>query len=228
MAGIGSHHSLASLDTMGITAAVYPSEQQLWTTGPDINDPGDQGVSQNDPETLIQPPVPNSQAAVSQQEDFLEEVMNGQVSNGAYGEEWVNLQITEPAGYGAYNDQPFYSGHSQIVQANPASEQGWGVGPARRWAHFPFAELSNYARNPRIHLRNGALPWVTASSALYYRTQLAWEAQWDPYKQRNPVGPVVPVASTVPFVQTVPTYGGGFVNYPGLDTPVSDPAMGVY
>ncbi len=115
------------------------------------------------------------------------------------------------------------------MQSNPGAEQGWGVGPARRWAHYPFSELGNPARNASNHLRMGQLPWAfSEQNMLYYRTQLIWEQQWAPYKQRNPVNPVVPVAPTVPFVQTVPTYGGGYVQYPGLDVPLIDNGSGVY
>jgi len=234
-----SQHSLQSLTADGTIAAVYPSEATLWEYGPYINDPGDQGVQHpvdhhgglglygGDEFPVL--PTPNSEREAQATEDWLHGVINGQTPNGAYGEEWVNLAIGGPAGYGNFNEQPFFTGHSQIVVSNPAAEQGWGVGPARRWAHYPFSELQNPARNARNHLRMGQFPWVTASSALYYRTQLLWEQQWAPYKQRNPVNPVQPVAPTVPYVQTVPTFGGGPVQYAGIDFPTfDDAASGVY
>lgn len=239
-ANIG-RHSLASLDATGQLAAVYPSEDQLWLYGPSINEPGSQGVQYDagtDREggmgadgTAEFPhiPAPRSMAEAEQTEEWLHEVINGETPNGAYGEEWVNLTIAGNAGFGDWNQQPFFSGHSQIVQANPAAEQGWGVGPARRWAHYPYSVLDNPARNASNHLRMGQLPWsYPEQNYLYYRTQLIWEQQWDAYKQRVPVNPVVPVAPSVPFSQVVPTYGGGYVNYPGLDVPLSDHGSGIY
>ena len=160
-------------------------------------------------------------------EDFINEVMNGETSNGAYGELWVNNQVYGPQGYGPYNDPSnFQTGHSQNVVSNPASEQGWGVGPARRWAHYPLVDSPNPYRNEGQHLRNGQLPWVTADSSYYERTQLAWEQQWAPFKRRSPVAPVVQVPASVPFVQTVPAYGGGPVQYSGIDVPIDE--HGIY
>src|SRR5581483_1385382 len=197
----------------------YPSEDVLWAAGPPINAPGDQGVAY----AVSPPPAMNPQA----EEDWLHEVINGETPNGAYGEDWVNPQQYGPTGFGPWNDQSiFQTGHSQIVVSNPASEQGWGVGPARRWAHYPQEDSPNPYRNEGQHLRNGQLPWVSADSSLYERTQLAWEAQWQEYKYRSPVAPVVPLPPSVPFAQTVPTYSGGPVAYPGIDVPIGD--EGVY
>lgn len=231
-----NQHSLQSLDATGQLAAVYPSEDQLWLYGPTIANPGGDAVVDHNggmgADGMDEFPVVSAgptMAEAEATEEWLHEVINGQTSNGAYGEEWVNLAIGGPAGYGNFNEQPFYTGHSQIVQSNPAAEQGWGVGPARRWAHYPFSELQNPARNARNHLRMGSLPWAySEQNMLYYRTQLIWEQQWDAYKQRVPVNPVVPVATTVPFTEIVPTYGGGDVQYPGLDVPLTDGGSGVY
>lgn len=232
-------HRLASLTADGTIAAVYPSEETLWQYGPAITDPGDQGVQgpvdnagglgiyagQQFPAI----PEPTTLAEAEGTEEWLHEVTNGQTSNGAYGEQWVNLAIGGPAGYGNFNEQPWYTGHSQIVQSNPGAEQGWGVGPARRWAHYPFSELQNPVRNAGSHLRMGQLPWsYPEQNMLYYRTQLIWEQQWAPYKKRGVVNPVVPVPTTVPWGQNVPTYGGGYVQYQGLDVPTLDGGAGIY
>lgn len=230
--GQTNQHRLAALDELGQIAAIYPNEQSLWQLGPPITDPGDQqgnGAAVADAHYGPLPPSPTPKGA-QQEEDWLQEVMNGETSNGAYGEEWVNLAIGGPAGFGNWNEQPWMTGHSQIVQSNPGAEQGWGVGPARRWAHYPFSELQNPTRNLNVaHCRNGMQPETeTPETSLYYRTQLAWEQQWDTYKQRVPVTPVVPVAESVPHVQTVPTYGGGFVQYGGLDVPAGGPDEGIY
>lgn len=232
-----NRHSLQALDETGHIAAIYPSEDQLWLYGPTINDPGDQGMAGVSPDSQGAypggpPPAPHGQADIQATEDYLHEVINGQVPNTAFSEEWVNLDIGGPAGYGNFNEQPYFTGHSQIVQSNPGSEQGWGVGPARRWAHYPFSELGNPTRNMGKHLRNGQLPWAYhEQNMLYYRTQLIWEQQWDAYKQRNPVAPIVPVAPSVPYSQTVPAYAGGDVVHYGVGTPypiADDHGAGIY
>jgi hypothetical protein len=230
---------LPSLDQLGMTAAVYPSEDQLWLTGPPINDPGGQGVegygddgTGNLPLAGGDPPTPTSQEQVQEMTDLQLEQMNGETSNGIYPEEVVNPMVYGPQGFGPWSTAPYLSGHTQIVQSNPSAEQGWGVGPARRWAHFPLTDNPNPARNANVHMRNGALPWVTADSYLYERAGIEWELQFQPYKQRTPVSPVIPVATSVPFVQTVATYGGGDVPIPGVDQPLDsvyvDNGVGVY
>lgn len=231
-------HTLASLTTDGSLAAVYPSEETLWEYGPYINDPGDQGVVGDTTYGLGVDgageypviPVPTSPQQLEDTEAWLHDVINGPTPSAAPEEEWVNLTITGKPGYGSFNEQPFYTGHSQIVVSNPGAEQGWGVGPARRWAHYPFSQLDNPTRNAKNHLRMGQLPWAySEQNMLYYRTQLIWEQQWDPYKRRGPVNPVVPVATTVPYTQTVPTFGGGYVQYAGIDLPTFDDAgAGIY
>lgn len=219
-----------SLDLTGTQAAVYPSEDTLWVSGPPIDDPGDQGVepysgamATGQGDAFGEPPV-GTPATIQQEEDLLHEQINGETPNGAYGEAWVNTGIIGPTGIGPYNDESKYeSGHTQIIQSNPSAEQGWGVGPARRWAHYPIEQNVNPFRNRMIHCRNGELPWVYADTALYYRTQLEVEQAAAPYKQRSPVAPVVPVVQSVPFSVTVPTYAGGPITYPGVDYPSGGP-----
>jgi hypothetical protein len=220
----------ASLDYTGTQAAVYPSEEQLWAVGPTINAPAGQGVSWTGAgEQLAPTPTPTSSAQVQATEDYLHEVMNGETSNAVWHENVVNPAVHGPQGFGDWNVQPYESGHSQNIPSNPAAEQGWGVGPARRWAHYPKVESPNPARNEGQHLRNGSLPWSVASTWLYYRTQLAWEEQWSPYKYRRPVPVNVPVAQSVPFVQTVPTFAGGPAPVSALDIPgLTSDDLGVY
>jgi len=220
-----------TLDATGTVAAVYPSEQQLWVQGPPINDPGDQGVAYiGAGQFMGAPPVPTGAQGVQAEEEFIFEVMNGPTSNGATGLWWVPLRTDTPPNFGGWNytvsgspeaAMP-YSGHDANIPSNPSSEQGWGVGPARRWARWPWTDSPNPARNG-AYLRNGDFPWVTLDSWLYERTQLEWEQQWDVYKYRSAVAPVVPVAGAIPFAQTVPTYGGGPSPMPALDIPAIGP-----
>ncbi len=219
----------ASLDATGTQAAVYPSEEALWAVGPPINAPGGQGVEYIGAGEDITPvPAPTSAAAAQATEDYLHDVINGETPNGAYLENIVNNEVYGPQGFGDWNVQPYYTGHSQNIVSNPAAEQGWGVGPARRWAHYPKVDSPNPARNEGQHLRNGSLPWVVSDSSLYERSQLAWQQQWAPYKYRRPVSAVVPVPQSVPWVQTVPTFGGGPSPVPGLDVPIGGEDQGVY
>ena len=224
LGGQTGYHELASLDNLGMTAAIYPSEEQLWYYGPTIST----GTGGDEYTPLLEGP---SHGEVATQQELAFRQQNDQTPNDAIGEEWVNLTTSLPAGFGPWSPAGYLTGHSQIVQANPGSEQGWGVGPARRWAHYPFSELGNPTRNAGAHLRNGDLPWAySEQNMLYYRSQLAWEQQWDAYKVRGPVTPVVPVAPSVPFTQTVPTYGGGPIPYAGLDIPGVTPTFegGIY
>jgi hypothetical protein len=218
----------ASLDQTGTQAAVYPSEEVLWQVGPPINAPGGQGVEYiGAGDQIIPPPAPASAAAANATEDLIHEQLNGETSNAVWHENVINNAVYGPQGFGDWNVQPYYSGHSQNIRSNPAAEQGWGVGPARRWAHYPKVDSPNPARNLGMHLRNGSLNWVVGDSSLYERSQLAWEQQWDPFKQRRPVAAVVPVPPSVPFVQTVPTMAGGPSPVPGLDVPIGG-EEGVY
>jgi hypothetical protein len=221
---VAKQKTYPSLDKTGSQAAIYPSEEALWIVGPPINDPGDQGVAPPEGDHDGQPAPPEPTLSPAQEDAWIHEAMNGQTSNAAINETWVNVQQHGPTGFGAWNDgmQVFETGHTQNVVSDPGSEQGWGVGPARRWAHYPHEESPNPYRNSQNYLRNGELPWVTTSSILYYRTQLAWEQQWDPYKARSPVNPVVQVPSSVPYVSTVPTWSGGPVTHPGIDFPIGE------
>jgi hypothetical protein len=204
-----------SLDHTGTQAAVYPSEQTLWTVGPPITDPADPIVYLDE---NLQPPPPGPRNPAAE-EAWINETLNGETPNGAVWENVVNNAVYGPQGFGDWNVQAFETGHTQNRPSDPSSEQGWGVGPARRWAHYPKTDSPNPARNEGQHLRNGELPWVSVETALYYRTQLEREQSWGPYKARSPVAPVVQVPVSVPFVQTVPTFSGGPVDYPGIDVP---------
>lgn len=212
-----AQRSYASLDQTGTQAAVYPSEEALWVVGPPITDPADP-IAYTDQDGMPPPPGPYANPAV--EEAWLNAQINGQTPNLAYWESVVNNAVYGPQGFGDWNQQAFETGHTQNVPADPSVEQGWGVGPARRWAHYPKTDSPNPARNFGTHFRNGQLPWVAADSSLYERSQLAWEQQWDPFKFRSPVSPVVPVPPAVPFGQTVPTFSGGPSPYPGVDVPL--------
>lgn len=222
-----------SLDLEGITAAVYPDETTLWAVGPPINDPGaqlgNQTVYGTDSGDRYGAPLPTAQSQ-AETEDLLHAQLNDETPNVASALEWVNPAVTMPPNFGAWNEQWFESGHTQAIPSNPSAEQGWGVGPARRWARWPFSELTNPFRNRMVHMRNGELPWVYADTALYWRTQEEWQQQWDGVKFRSPVAPVVGVPASVPFVATVPAYGGGPAPTYGLDIPFDESMLagGVY
>lgn len=202
----------AALDLTGTVAAFYPSEEQLWVQGPPINDPLDQNVFPIIPEGVG--------GAVA--EDINHGQMNGETPNDTYYQDVVNLEVYGPQGFGDWNVQAFQTGHTQNVILDPAAEQGWGTGPARKWAHFPKVEGVNPDRNMGQHFRNGQLPIVAGETALWDRGLFGWEAQFVPYKHVQPVAPVVPLPVSVPFSATVPTYAGGPVHIPGVDVPIGD------
>lgn len=216
-----------TLDATGTQAAIYPSELQLWQQGPWITDPGGQGVTHIGAQTFMgPPPIPSGAAGVEIEEGWIHDQLNGPTPSGAPDMWWVNPENYGVPGLGDWNmtvaDSPAsampYSGHDANVVSNPSAEQGWGVGPARRWARYPKVDSPNPFRNG-AYLRNGDLPWVVADSYLYERSQLAWQAQWQPYKFRSAVAPTVPVPGAVPFSYVVPTYAGGPAPIPALDIP---------
>src|SRR5215475_14172403 len=112
-----------TLDATGTLAAIYPSEQQLWTQGPPITDPSDQGVSYIGAGELNPSPVPIGQSGKDVVEQFLDDVINGPTSNGAYGLEWVNPENYGPTGVGDWNytvsgspsNAQAYSGHDANI-----------------------------------------------------------------------------------------------------------------
>ncbi len=126
----------------------------------------------------------------------------------------VNPHEWTPTGWGPENEQPFQSGHTNNLITNPSAEQGMGVGPERRWAHYPHVEQPNPYRNLNAYQRAGG----DAYSTLVYRPEVVafWaqalhvEAQTVNTRHRGPLAPVVNQEPSVAFVTTVPpiTPGG--------------------
>ena len=140
--------TFASLDHTGTQAALYPSEDVLWYQGPPINDAGDQGIGatgSTGPEPA--PFAPTNPQHVYELENWIHEVINGETANEAFWEDVVNNRVLGPQGFGDWAIQTGQDGHSQNILSDPSSEQGWGVGPARRFAHYPYQDAPNPARN---------------------------------------------------------------------------------
>lgn len=121
----------------------------------------------------------------------------------------VNPRELLPTGWGPENIQQFQSGHTNNVRTNQSAEQGHGVGPERRWAHYPHVEQPNPYRMLNVRQRSGG----DSYSPLVYRPEVA--AYWvqamaaehaaAQTRHRQPsIAGVVNQAASVPFVATVP------------------------
>jgi hypothetical protein len=125
----------------------------------------------------------------------------------------VNPANAHPTGWGTPNAQQFQSGHTNNVPTNESAEQGVGVGPERKWPHYPHAEQPNPFRNLNVLQRSGM---DTYSADVYRPEVVAYWAQalanniaQSPVKQRSRANPVVNQAVSVPFVETVPPVSPG-------------------
>jgi hypothetical protein len=149
--------------------------------------------------------------------DVLEHI-SGQVDphDPAIGPEIiVNPREQLPTGWGSENEQQFQSGHTNNLPTNRSAEQGYGVGPERRWAHYPHVEQPNPFRMLNAFQRSGG----DSYSTLVYRPEVVafWaqaldrELQTTQTRNVGPLAPVVNQAPSVPFVSTVPpTTPGGY------------------
>jgi hypothetical protein len=120
----------------------------------------------------------------------------------------VNPAESPPTGWGAPNHQQFQTGHTQNIPTNESAEQGMGVGPERRWPHYPHAENPNVFRNLNVFQRAGTDTYTNevyrAEAAAFWYQALIDSVQHAPDKQRSPVNPVINQAPSVPFVDSIP------------------------
>lgn len=123
----------------------------------------------------------------------------------------VNPRESLPTGWGAVNKQQFQSGHTQNLPTNESAEQGYGVGPERKWPHYPHAELPNPYRNMNVLQRSGGDSYSTdvyrPEVVAFWAQALARESADAAVKQRQRAGAVINQPASIPFVQTV-TPGG--------------------
>lgn len=119
----------------------------------------------------------------------------------------VNPAESPPTGWGAPNDQQFQTGHTQNVPTNPSAEQGFGVGPERKWPHYPHAVNTNPFRSLNAWQRSGTDNYSSqiyrAESSAFWYQAIIDSLQHTPDKQRSPVNPVINQAPSVPYVATV-------------------------
>lgn len=131
----------------------------------------------------------------------------------------VNPAEDLPTGWGAGQAQQYQSGPTNNRRVNASAEQGQGVGPERKWSHYPHAVNPNPFRNANVHQRAGTDAYSAdvyrVETAAYWPQALVVEQVQAPAKQRGPVAPVVNQEPTVPFVQTVPARGGSPGGYFG-------------
>lgn len=125
----------------------------------------------------------------------------------------VNPAESPPTGWGAPNVQQFQSSHTNNLRTNQSAEQGFGVGPERKWAHYPHAVNPNPFRRLPAFLRDGGdsysadvyRPEVVA----YWAGALAFEAAAVPVRNAMRPSPVVNQAPYQPFVSSVPPISPG-------------------
>jgi len=119
----------------------------------------------------------------------------------------VNPAESLPTGWGAPNQQPFQSSHTNALATNPSSEQGYGVGPERAWAHYPHATNPNPFRRMGAFLRDGGDSYSTLvyrpEIVAYWANALAHEAAATPVKQAMKPDTVVNQHPSMPYVQAV-------------------------
>jgi len=120
----------------------------------------------------------------------------------------VNPAESPPTGWGAPNHQQFQTGHTQNLPTNESAEQGQGVGPERRWPHYPHVENPNIFRNLNAYQRFGTDSYseevYRAQSAAFWQQAIYDSLQHASSKQRSPVVPIINQAPSVPYVDAVP------------------------
>jgi hypothetical protein len=120
----------------------------------------------------------------------------------------VNPAESPPTGWGSPNNQNFATGHTSNVPTNESAEQGMGVGPERKWPHYPHAENPNPFRALNVWRRSGTDTYSSqvyrAEAAAYWHQGIIDSLQHAPDKQRSPVNPIIGQAPSVPYVDSVP------------------------
>lgn len=115
-------------------------------------------------------------------------------------------------GWGPPNDQPYQSGQSNDIKTNASAEQGTGVGPERKWPHYPHATNPNPYRDHGVLRRNGGLVAGTVvyrpEVAAYWQQAMFNEAAVAATRHRGRRG-TVNQAPSVPYVSTVPPISPG-------------------
>lgn len=116
-------------------------------------------------------------------------------------------------GWGDPNNQQFQSGHTNNLITNDSSEQGWGVGPERKWGHYPTPDNPNPYRMLNALQRSGGdsysdmiyRPEVTA----YWAQALGQNLTQEKVKQRASGYRTVNQTPSVPYVSTIPPMSPG-------------------
>lgn len=125
----------------------------------------------------------------------------------------VNPREFGPTGWGDYNNQLFHSGHTQNIPTNESAEQGMGVGPERKWPHYPTPDQPNPYRNMGIYQRNGtdgySLYIYRNVAAAYWAQAIGYELSQAQVRHRSTPYGTTQQPPSVPFVSTVTPIGPG-------------------
>lgn len=128
----------------------------------------------------------------------------------------VNPREFGITGWGDWNNQQFQSGHTNALITNESAEQGFGVGPERKWPHYPTPDNPNPYRAKNVLRRMGGdsysdqvyRPEVTA----YWAQALGYELSQEHAKHRfTGRTAVVNQDPSIPYVSTItPLRPGGY------------------
>lgn len=144
-------------------------------------------------------------------ESVLNDLLNGQVDphDPPYGPlVVVNPANAHPTGYGSPNLQQFQTGATQNVKTEGSREQGMGVGPERKWPHYPHAVNPNPYRNKNALQRAGMDAYhadvYRPAVVAYWAHALEQEQAAGNTRQRTRSGVVVNQAPSQSFTAATP------------------------
>jgi hypothetical protein len=128
----------------------------------------------------------------------------------------VNPREFGITGWGDWNNQQYQSGHTQNLPTNESAEQGMGVGPERKWPHYPTPDNPNPYRALNILRRMGGDSYSTMvyrpETTAYWAQAIGYELSQEPAKHRfTGRTAIVNQQPSVPYVTTIsPVRPGGY------------------
>lgn len=135
---------------------------------------------------------------------YLHGQMHGTPWHGYFIQGWVNPSNPGIPNLGPVNEQPFYSGHSQITVPNPSAEQGWGMDPAVLLPRFPHSEGVNpfyssgrYRRNGQLEFNSAGIPFGSVTQQRVQALTIGTRNRSSVHDRLADFQPGVPYSSTI-------------------------------